>query len=301
MEFCARVSDDDASTWPVGIDGCGIPVYATSLRNAARSFARLASLDSSQAGDAEALQTVRDAMVAHPEYVAGTGQLDTELMTAADGSLVAKAGAEGVHGVAAIEPATGYVSKVLDGSCRARGPSTIAVLRSLGALDARTAAKLARFATPPVYNRAGMRSAKSACLHTSPSKKRVKRVSEYLRLLGERVLIFDGAMGTQLMELDLSADDFGGLSYRGCNEALVLTRPDVVRAIHESYLAAGADVVETDSFTGIAVEARRVRTGRKNAPRSIGARQRSRARPATRSQRRNARASSRARWDRPGC
>ena len=58
-------------------------------------------------------------------------------------------------------------------------------------------------------------------------------------------------MGTQLMELDLSADDFfGGLSYRGCNEALVLTRPDVVRAIHESYLAAGADVVETDSFTG---------------------------------------------------
>jgi 5-methyltetrahydrofolate--homocysteine methyltransferase len=75
-------------------------------------------------------------------------------------------------------------------------------------------------------------------------------VSEYLRLLGERVLIFDGAMGTQLMELDLSADDFGGLSYRGCNEALVLTRPDVVRAIHESYLAAGADVVETDSFTG---------------------------------------------------
>src|SRR5580704_4733282 len=95
----------------------------------------------------------------------------------------------------------------------------------------------------------GLRSAKSACLHTSPSKKRVKRVSEYLRLLGERVLIFDGAMGTQLMALDLSADDFGGLRYRGCNEALVLTRPDVVRAIHEAYLAAGADVVETDSFT----------------------------------------------------
>jgi L-asparaginase II len=156
LEFCARVSDDDASTWPVGIDGCGIPVYATSLRNAARSFARLASLDSSEEGDAEALQRVRDAMVAHPEYVAGTGQLDTELMTAADGSLVAKAGAEGVHGVAAIQPATGYVSKVLDGSSRARGPSTIAVLRGLGALDARTAAKLARFAAPPVYNRAGI-------------------------------------------------------------------------------------------------------------------------------------------------
>ncbi|MBV8345904.1 MAG: methionine synthase [Candidatus Eremiobacteraeota bacterium] len=75
-------------------------------------------------------------------------------------------------------------------------------------------------------------------------------MSEYLRLLRERVLIYDGAMGTQLMELDLSDDDFGGAAYRGCNEALVLTRPDVVRGIHEAYLAAGADVVETDSFTG---------------------------------------------------
>ncbi len=75
-------------------------------------------------------------------------------------------------------------------------------------------------------------------------------MSEYLGLLGERVLIFDGAMGTQLMALDLSDDAFGGTRYRGCNEALVLTQPDLVRAVHESYLAAGADVVETDSFTG---------------------------------------------------
>ena len=63
------------------------------------------------------------------------------------------------------------------------------------------------------------------------------------------MLVFDGAMGTQLMALELTAEDFGGAQYHGCNEALVLTRPDVVRAIHESYLAAGADVVETDTFT----------------------------------------------------
>ncbi|MGC1380146.1 MAG: methionine synthase [Candidatus Baltobacteraceae bacterium] len=75
-------------------------------------------------------------------------------------------------------------------------------------------------------------------------------MSDYLRLLGERVLIFDGAMGTELMALDLSDDAFGGPRYRGCNEALVLTRPDLVRAVHDAYLAAGADVVETDSFTG---------------------------------------------------
>ncbi len=63
-------------------------------------------------------------------------------------------------------------------------------------------------------------------------------------------MVFDGAMGTQLMALELTAEDFGGPAYHGCNEGLVLTRPDVVRAIHESYLAAGADVVETDTFTG---------------------------------------------------
>ncbi|HVN68385.1 MAG TPA: methionine synthase [Candidatus Binatia bacterium] len=75
-------------------------------------------------------------------------------------------------------------------------------------------------------------------------------MSEYLRLLEERVLIFDGAMGTQLMALDLSAEDFGGAERLGCNEALVLTRPQLVRSIHDAYLAAGADVVETDTFTG---------------------------------------------------
>ena len=74
-------------------------------------------------------------------------------------------------------------------------------------------------------------------------------MSDYLRLLNERVLVFDGAMGTQLMALELTDEDFGGTRYHGCNEALVLTRPEVVRDIHESYLEAGADAVETDTFT----------------------------------------------------
>lgn len=74
-------------------------------------------------------------------------------------------------------------------------------------------------------------------------------MSEYLRRLGERVLVFDGAMGTQLMAMELGPDDFGGARYLGCNEALVLSRPDLVQDIHESYLEAGADVLETDTFT----------------------------------------------------
>jgi L-asparaginase II len=155
LAFCARLSDEDAGTWPVGIDGCGIPVYATSLKKAALSFARFASPSGVDDRSAAALLAVRDAMLAHPEYVAGTGQFDTALMLAGEGNVAAKAGAEGVHGIAAIPQGYGYVSKVLDGASRARGPSTVAALRGLGVLTGPQAAPLDRFAAPSVYNRAG--------------------------------------------------------------------------------------------------------------------------------------------------
>src|SRR5262245_11714858 len=69
-------------------------------------------------------------------------------------------------------------------------------------------------------------------------------------LLAERIIVLDGATGTYLQGRDLDAKDFGGPQYEGCNEHLVLTRPDVSRDMHEGYLAAGADVVETDTFGG---------------------------------------------------
>lgn len=72
----------------------------------------------------------------------------------------------------------------------------------------------------------------------------------YLEALAERVLVFDGAMGTELMALELAPDDFGGPRQQGCNEALVRTRPEIVGRVHRAYLEAGADVLETDSFTG---------------------------------------------------
>ncbi|WP_412100439.1 methionine synthase [Micromonospora ureilytica] len=65
-------------------------------------------------------------------------------------------------------------------------------------------------------------------------------------VLAERILIADGAMGTMLQAADLTLDDFDGLE--GCNEILNVTRPDVVRGVHDAYLAAGADCVETNTF-----------------------------------------------------
>ncbi|MEU0551675.1 methionine synthase [Micromonospora sp. NPDC005979] len=67
-----------------------------------------------------------------------------------------------------------------------------------------------------------------------------------LDVLADRILIADGAMGTMLQAADLTLDDFDGLE--GCNEILNVTRPDVVRGVHDAYLAAGADCVETNTF-----------------------------------------------------
>ena len=69
-------------------------------------------------------------------------------------------------------------------------------------------------------------------------------------ILHERILVLDGAMGTVLQSQELTADDFGGPHYEGCNEYLNLTRPDVVQAIHTAYLEAGADIILTNTFGG---------------------------------------------------
>ncbi len=66
--------------------------------------------------------------------------------------------------------------------------------------------------------------------------------------LERRILVLDGAMGTMLQARALTAEDFGGAPYEGCNEHLNLTRPDVVRAIHRAYAEAGADIVSTNTF-----------------------------------------------------
>lgn len=67
-------------------------------------------------------------------------------------------------------------------------------------------------------------------------------------LLKERVLIFDGAMGTNLQAQNLSADDFGGKEFEGCNEYLIITKPEAVKKVHLDFLEAGADIIETNTF-----------------------------------------------------
>ncbi|TMK89063.1 MAG: methionine synthase, partial [Actinobacteria bacterium] len=75
----------------------------------------------------------------------------------------------------------------------------------------------------------------------------------YLEAARERVVVYDGATGTNLQERELSADDFGGPTLEGCNEVLVDTRPDVVADLHRSFFEVGSDVVETDTFGAFSV------------------------------------------------
>jgi 5-methyltetrahydrofolate--homocysteine methyltransferase len=73
-------------------------------------------------------------------------------------------------------------------------------------------------------------------------------VADLLAAVRERVVIFDGAFGTWVQNQELSEDDFGGASLEGCNEQLVLSRPDVIRQMHDEFLSVGVDAVETATF-----------------------------------------------------
>ncbi len=70
----------------------------------------------------------------------------------------------------------------------------------------------------------------------------------YLDAINERIIVFDGAFGTYVQDLDLTADDFGGPDLEGCNEFLCITRPDVIAGMHAAFLDVGVDAVETASF-----------------------------------------------------
>ena len=68
------------------------------------------------------------------------------------------------------------------------------------------------------------------------------------QLLQEKIIVFDGAMGTNIQAQNLNADDFGGEQFNGCNEYLVVTKPSAVEKVHADFLSVGVDVIETDSF-----------------------------------------------------
>ena len=93
-----------------------------------------------------------------------------------------------------------------------------------------------------------------------PHQRPYTRAAELPRLLRERIVVIDGAMGTMIQRYKLAEADFRGERFKdhpkdlkGNNDLLVLTRPDVIREIHDQYLAAGADLIETNTFGATSV------------------------------------------------
>lgn len=149
----------------LGIDGCGIPTYAFALREVARAYACLAGPDTIPAGDPRAglagsLTIIRDAMLAHPEFVAGSrDRLDTSLMKAMPGRVVSKGGMEALRGVAITRgtrgngtesAASGMAIKIEDGDGheRATWSATIEALQQAGVLAGQSLRVLGRYHRP---------------------------------------------------------------------------------------------------------------------------------------------------------
>jgi L-asparaginase II len=159
LDTLALMSGVDRSAVITATDGCGVVSFGLPLRGLALAFARLA--DPAAVPDPAlrgAFERIRDAMMAHPELVAGERRrLDTALMRAAPGRLVAKAGAEGVQGIAMVADGAGLALKIEDGdgSNRARNVATCAALHQLRVLDAEALERLSEYASPPILDPRG--------------------------------------------------------------------------------------------------------------------------------------------------
>jgi L-asparaginase II len=146
LERWMRVDPDEVSQ---AVDGCGLPTFALSLDAVAEGCARFAA---AAAEGVAAPARIFDAMVTHPEFVAGSHRLDTDLMRVARGRLFAKVGAEGFYcaGVPAMK--LGIALKVEDGAKRAAEPALLAVFRRVGAVTARDLDDLAVYSRPNILN-----------------------------------------------------------------------------------------------------------------------------------------------------
>jgi L-asparaginase II len=141
-----RINAEDVA---IAVDGCGLPTFAIALDAVAEGCARFSAAVA--AGD-RAPATIFNAMVAHPEYVAGTDRLETSLMRVAGTRLFAKVGAEGYYCAGIPSMKLGVAIKVEDGNKRAAEPAILAVLRQIDAIGAEELDGLSTFSAPETLN-----------------------------------------------------------------------------------------------------------------------------------------------------
>ncbi len=139
-----------------GIDGCGVPVFYLPLYNMAWAYARLAKPEQGQWGGREtSVRLIRDAILAHPQVVAGSKRFDTVLMNITKGRILAKIGAEAVYCLASVPDGLGVSFKIDDGGFRAITPAGIAILKKLELLSAAEYQALIEYFPPVLKNHRG--------------------------------------------------------------------------------------------------------------------------------------------------
>jgi L-asparaginase II len=146
LQHWMRINADEIEP---AVDGCGLPTYAIALDAVAEGCARFAA---AAADTTTAASSVVAAMVDHPEWVAGTDRLDTDLMRVAGKRLFAKVGAEGVYCAGVPLMQLGIALKVEDGARRAAEAALLAVLHRVDALSADDLDRLDRYAQPRILN-----------------------------------------------------------------------------------------------------------------------------------------------------
>jgi len=154
LNGCAQLLAVPRTSMAIGVDGCGIPVIGVPLRAAAVCYAKFGGGGFGPEWQPSVERIVR-AMVKYPQYVAGTGRFDTDLMKAASGSIASKGGAEGYHATAALDRELGLAVKVADGSYRAVSPFVLEMLDRRGILSDEQLDALARHRRPKIKNYAG--------------------------------------------------------------------------------------------------------------------------------------------------
>lgn len=157
LESISQVVGIDKGRVILGIDGCGVPVFGMPIYNMALAYAILGKHDRFEGGRARAnsLTKVFKAMTNKPFIVGGSNQLDSILMDALKGRIVAKSGVEGIFCVGIAGDGIGIALKVEDGNYRAIAPVIIPLLNKLGYLPSELLGRLAHRAEPEIKNHRG--------------------------------------------------------------------------------------------------------------------------------------------------
>ena len=135
IEAIAKSTKLPLNELEIGIDGCGVPVFYLPLYNMSLAYARLAKPEDGNWGEDEAaIRTIRDAMIAYPLVVSGTGRIDALVSQVTKARIIAKIGAEAVYCLASVNDGWGITFKIQDGSFRAINQVVIGILKRLNLL-----------------------------------------------------------------------------------------------------------------------------------------------------------------------